>query len=684
VRRATGALLGLLACAAAAEPAYANFFADGATILSASRERQEQADDLTLAVTLSGDGRYAVFQTRARNLYADDDPEPPGEYRVGGIFRYEMATGRLRIVANGDRRRESDDELLLRGAQNPSMSRDGRFVAFSTGEQLVPQDTNTNVDVYVRDMELPPRALGAYDLVSARDGSDLPAGYEAAPPDQDFPGRNPGSDLSQEAAISSDGRRVVFKTAARSDLPSRTAPEVDALQVFVRDRLLDRTTLVTRDQQTGEPAGGALGPASISGDGTAVTWTGRNAPAQTRFLNGEGQNPATEYFLWRRIADGPAAPTRRVTAFVDPDDPACPPDAEVQESTTATGPCYGPLAPGAPPGGLLGQVPALSEDGFTASFLHDANPRGGLGGGVGLDLYLTSMANGISRKAGTVELTREGTGTLAVNAGIDGLAMSGDARWAVLATSRTTFVLPALRQLTAPRGEATIRELYLVDLRERTIARILRGLAGEDANGGIGPRVSVDDEGRHIAFVSGASNLFFGDANNQVDAFAVRRLDAPPEVAPEPEPPAPEPEPLPALIGDTQAPRPGRLRVTVRRGRSGEVRLEVVAPAAGILEATVRGRLPNAEGRPQGRPRRLAAVERTVRRRGRLTLRIPLARSLRSRLRRARRLQGQAELLFETRDGRLFERRVTVVFPYRASRRRAARRGDTGRRGGRR
>ena len=40
----------------------------------------------------------------------------------------------------------------MRGARNPSISADGRFVAFSTGQQLVPADVNGNIDVYVRDL----------------------------------------------------------------------------------------------------------------------------------------------------------------------------------------------------------------------------------------------------------------------------------------------------------------------------------------------------------------------------------------------------------------------------------------------------------------------------------------------------------------------------------------------------
>ena len=86
------------------------YVAPGATVLSASIERQEQGDDLTNAVTISGDGNYAVFQTRARNFFADDDPDPDGQFRFGGLFRRDLTTGALALVAYGDLRPEADGQ----------------------------------------------------------------------------------------------------------------------------------------------------------------------------------------------------------------------------------------------------------------------------------------------------------------------------------------------------------------------------------------------------------------------------------------------------------------------------------------------------------------------------------------------------------------------------------------------
>ena len=144
-------------------------------------QRLEQGDDTTtFASAVCADGRYVAVQTRARNLFADDDPDPAGQYRVGGIFRFDLETQGLELVADGDFFDEETNVLLRQGAREPSMSADGRFVAFSTAQQLAPADTNGSIDVYVRDMSVRrsgPRARSS--SISARDGGDAPAEYTA-------------------------------------------------------------------------------------------------------------------------------------------------------------------------------------------------------------------------------------------------------------------------------------------------------------------------------------------------------------------------------------------------------------------------------------------------------------------------------------------------------------------------
>ncbi len=148
---------------------------------------------------------------------------------------------------------EGSNAFLRRGASNPSVSADGRFVAFASAEPLAPADSNGNVDVYVRDMGLPEDAPDAFDLVSARDGGGQAATY--GPPQVPVPGSDPGADVTRGVAISGDGRYVAFRTEVASDLPASPSVSAGPGQVFVRDR--QRTEHDARHSH--DPGGGPAG-----------------------------------------------------------------------------------------------------------------------------------------------------------------------------------------------------------------------------------------------------------------------------------------------------------------------------------------------------------------------------------------------------------------------------------------
>src|SRR5262249_12139793 len=156
----------------------------------------------------------------------------PG-FRVGGVFRRDLATGGVELVADGDLHTRADPtKVAVLGAANPSISDDGRYVAFSTAQRLVPHDTNDNIDRYVRGLTVGTRSPGAYTLVSARSGTATPATYATTA----TPGGSPGADVWHGAAISHDGRRVVFRTDADSDLSSAPGDtSTPAHQVYVRN-----------------------------------------------------------------------------------------------------------------------------------------------------------------------------------------------------------------------------------------------------------------------------------------------------------------------------------------------------------------------------------------------------------------------------------------------------------------
>jgi Tol biopolymer transport system component len=588
----------------------------GAEIVSVDNASDEQGDAATTDAAISANGRYVVFQTRATNFFEDDgvpdgDPEPPGACREGGIFRYDRDTGDLALVADGtevalNAKGECDpSHLIFSGAESPSVSADGRYVAFDTTQQLVPQDTNENADVYVRDMDVPLGAdrknSGAYTLVSARSGGEEPAFY--SPGNPRLPGNESGSQVWPNTSISADGRYVVFSTTEQeSDLPDGTALSTPPEQLFVRDLLTKTTTLITRTEAGqepgprcgaggasagGEPACGAIGPATISADGSTVSWVGTDASAQTRFLPGESLNASEPHYLWRRWQE-PGASTRRVTGIADPEDPECHTGEGVTESPLDTGPCYGPLSePESSLASIALTAPALSADGYTVAFLAGAALRPNITKSRGLDVFLTSMLPGVTRKAGTRELT------LAVNSGnpgstpsIESLALSPDGSTIAFTTSRDAFVLPEPRPLGTFRPVATTADLYVVHLAENTLERAVVDYEDTDPNGSVLNNPTLDQDGSTLAFASAASNLIYGDANGFPDAFTATLQAVGGTAA----------QPAGVNTGSggfsLSASASPELGVSVKRAKDGGVILLVETPGPGKLTARARGAIP--------------------------------------------------------------------------------------------
>ena len=563
-------------------------------------------------------------------------------------------------MADGDLLSEGDNQLIRRGAFNPSISADGRFIAFTSGWSLVPADVNDNLDVYVRDMDVPASDPAAFDLISARDGESSAAKY--GPNSEPVPGSEPGAGASRGVAISADGDLVVFRTDAPSDLPASAVVDTPAGQLFVRDRFARTTTLVTarRDPETGqmttEPAGGALGGA-ISADGTTVAWTGVNAGDQTRFLGGENQDPSFPYYLWRRVAAGPVAPTRRITGLSDPDDPACPPEATTVFDQVSSGPCYGPLTDQeANRSGIGDQPPALSADGYTVAFLTGSGPRPLASTGVGLDLYLTDMTPGLTRKDATIELTRDPANfDPSTSSPLSAISITPDGRFLAVTSVRTKFTLPALQVVGPTRAVPNARELYVVDLQERTIERVTTSANGGETDGAALDGATISADGNRIAFVSFAGNLFRGDANNRPDAFVATRQPAVEGDG--------EEEGLPNMGPDSTVEVDGEgpyIRVRAKPRADGAVLLVVSVPAAGGVRAVVKARA----GEPRTL-RTLAAGVARARGLGRSEVRITLepVRRYRPELRKRRTIPGRALVTYvASRGGRRAATSVRVAF----------------------
>jgi hypothetical protein len=97
-----------------------------------------QAEGPTSAVlSISSDGRYVAFDSDANNLAPGDEDE------VADIFLHDLFTETTTLITLSRVGEES-------GGTAPSVSRDGRFVAFSSRDsKLVVGDTNDSTDIFV-------------------------------------------------------------------------------------------------------------------------------------------------------------------------------------------------------------------------------------------------------------------------------------------------------------------------------------------------------------------------------------------------------------------------------------------------------------------------------------------------------------------------------------------------------
>ncbi len=188
-----------------------------------------QGNDESGAFSISGDGHFVAFYSGSSNLGGP----------AGGVYLRDLQLGTTECVS-----------LASGGAPSwgtaPSLSFDGRFVAFLSGSTiLIPGDTNGVADVFVRD-----RQLATTERVSVATG-----GAQG----------NLGSAL---ASVSADGRFIAFMSDATNLVGGDTNAAAD---IFVRDRLNGTTERVSVNSANLQGDSSSQYP-SISGDGRIVAF----------------------------------------------------------------------------------------------------------------------------------------------------------------------------------------------------------------------------------------------------------------------------------------------------------------------------------------------------------------------------------------------------------------------------
>jgi Tol biopolymer transport system component len=442
--------------------------------------------------SLSGDGRFLAFASDAVDLARRDTNG------VRDIFHYDRQTNQIvRISAAGATGVQANGSSF-----SPSIDAAGRLVAFASNASNLVADTNSLLDVYMRDVE-----FGAFTRVSIGLLGADPNGLSRAPAISGDGGtvvfasdadnlvtgdsnglrdifaydvgttaitrvsvatggvQATGGSGSDDPAVSADGRFVVFQSSATN----LVSPDNNGTYVFLRDRVGNTTTWVS-DNGNGDH----LSP-RISDDGRFILYSSESDDLVTPDSNGF----ARDAFLWDR--------TTSMNAIVSVD------SSSVQGNSDS--------------GGFSGGV-AISADGTSVAFESAAtNLVAGDANGIEdifiRDLTLTETVLGSTGQYGSQ-----------ANAATSFVAISADGRRAAYASTASNLL---------PDDTNGQRDIFVANTRSRTLELVSVGPGGVLGNGPSGgPALSGD--GTLVAFDSTANNLVAGDGNNTSDVFVFDRL----------------------------------------------------------------------------------------------------------------------------------------------------------------
>jgi Tol biopolymer transport system component len=382
----------------------------------------------------------------------------------------------------------------------PSMSADGRFVAFSSwASNLVPHDTNDSSDLFVRDLQ-----TGTTTRVSVSSTGTQANGSSFTP------------------AISADGGVVAFRSDATNLVTGDTGGHTDVFVHYMSSGMTQRVSQkpsgVGANGDSSEPAMSADGKkVAFSSDATnlvsvQVNTTGICCDIYVHDLaTGHNQlgdpmqdgNGASDSFAPVLSANG------RYLAFASwgcgiVRGVECLDQSNVYRRDMKTGAMT--LVTRAYTGAVglgCGANPAISADGTKVAFISDGHDlvRGDTNSAY--DVFVRDLTTGITQR---VSVTSKGAQT---NGGSGRITMSADGSLIAFQSDAWNIV---------PNDTNEVQDIFVHDMRTGKTARVSVSSSGGEADA-YSANAALAPGGSEIAFESDADDLVASDQNLTTDVF---------------------------------------------------------------------------------------------------------------------------------------------------------------------
>jgi Tol biopolymer transport system component len=204
----------------------------GKTILVSRSNNGDPGNGGSYDTSISDNGRFVAFESIAANLPGSLSPT---YYQV---YVRDLKKGTTKLIS----RLGGGDPATGGDSTDPSISGNGRWVAFESDATNLPGNLSPDDQVYLKD-----RKTGALKLVGKTSGG------------------SPANDDTEDPAISPNGKIVGFESEA-SNLPGGASGDDES---YVRD-LRGGSTLLVSKSNSGDPANDDSTDVSLSADGRFV------------------------------------------------------------------------------------------------------------------------------------------------------------------------------------------------------------------------------------------------------------------------------------------------------------------------------------------------------------------------------------------------------------------------------